>query len=101
MTIALDDIVLVVAAGLAEPRHIADCNFGDVLDVDRNAVALRQHDIVDVGDFVTLRQIVSAAGVHQTDAADIHRLLAEVDSAAADVDVALPSAVITCGNVTL
>ena len=33
-----DDVVLVVAAGLAEPRHIADRDLGDVLDQDRHAV---------------------------------------------------------------
>ena len=37
-----DHVVLVVAAGLAEPRHIADRDLGDVLDEDRHAVLLKQ-----------------------------------------------------------
>ena len=37
-----DDIVLVVAAGLAEARHVADGNLGDVFDKDRHAVRLAE-----------------------------------------------------------
>ena len=53
-----DDIVFVVAAGLAEPGHVADIDLRDVLDLYRHAVRLRQHDVLDVLDPVTLRQIV-------------------------------------------
>ena len=35
-----DHVVLVVAAGLAEPRHIADIDLGDVLHLHRHAVRL-------------------------------------------------------------
>ena len=35
-------VILVVAAGLAEPRHIADGDLGDILHEYRHAVELRQ-----------------------------------------------------------
>ena len=82
-----DHIVFVVAAGLAEPRHVADIDLGDVLDRHRHAVRLRQHDFLDVADPVTLGQIGIAAVVQQTDAADVDRLLAEIDGAAAHIDI--------------
>ena len=74
-----DNVVLVVAAGFAEPRDIADIDLRDVLDLDRHAVRLRKHNILDVVDLVALGQIVGAAAVHKADAADVDRLLAEID----------------------
>ena len=82
-----DDIVLVVAAGLAEARHVADGNFGDVFHKDRHAVRLPKRHVLDIRDFVALRDIRGAAGVHQADAANIHRLLAHIDGASADIDI--------------
>ena len=81
------DVTVVILAGDAEPRHVADRNFGDVLDLNRHAVDLSEHDVLDVVDAPALRQIGVAAGVHQADAADVHRLLADGDLAAADIDV--------------
>ncbi len=83
----VDHVVVMIAAGLAEPRHVADRDFGDVFDEDRHAVRLAERDILDVLDIVALRQIRGAAGIHEADAADIHRLLAEIDGAAADIDI--------------
>ena len=80
-------VVFVVLAGDAEPRHVADRNLGDILDLYRHAVDLSQHDILDVADPPTLGQIGVAAAIHQADAADVDRLLADSDLAAADIDV--------------
>ena len=82
-----DDIVLFVAAGFAEPRHVADPDIGHVPDFHRHAVGLRQDDIFDVFDVVALGQVLVAAAVEEADAADIDGLLAEIDRAAADIDV--------------
>ena len=82
-----DDVVLVIAAGLAEARHVADGHLGDVFHKDRHAVRLRKRDVLDVRDLVALGDIRGAAGVHQTDAANVHRLLAHVDGASADIDI--------------
>ncbi len=81
------DVVIVVAPGDAEPRHVTDVDFGDVPDLDRDAVHLAEDDIVDVVDLVALGQIVGAAVVDQPDAADVDRLLADRNLAAADVDI--------------
>ena len=78
-----------VDAGDAEPRHIADRNLGNVLDLNRNAVELAEHDVLDVVDVIALRQILIAAAVEQSDAADVHGLLADRDLAAADIDVGI------------
>ena len=82
-----DHVIIVVAAGLAEPRHIADRDLGDIFHEHRHAVRLGQQDVLDVLDLVALGQIGGAAAVHQPDAADIHGLLAEIDGAAADIDI--------------
>ncbi len=84
-----DDVVFEVAPGLAEPRHVADIDLRDVLDRHRHAVGLRQDDVLDVADLVALRQVVGAAAVDEADAADIDRLLAETDGAAADIEVGI------------
>ena len=76
-----------IAPGLAEPRHDAHRNLGDILDEDRQPARRRQHDVLDVADLVALGQIRLAAGIHQADAAHVHGLLADVDGAAADIDV--------------
>ena len=66
---------------------MADRHLGDVLYKDRHAVCLRKQDVFDVRDLVTLGQVGGAAAVHETDAADVHRLLAHVDRAAAHIDI--------------
>ena len=52
-----DHVVFVVAAGLAEPRHVADVDLRHVLDLDGHAVELRQRNVLDVVDLVALRQV--------------------------------------------
>ena len=72
-----DDVGPVVAAGDAEPGRVADLDLGDVGHQHRHAALLGQHDIADV--------------VHRgddADAADIDRLLADRDGAAADIGIA-------------
>src|SRR5208282_5668515 len=81
------DVVVVVASGNAEARHIADGDLAEIPDLDRHAIDLRQDDFFDVLDLVALDQIVVAAVVDQADAANIDRLLADGDFAAADVDI--------------
>ncbi len=82
-----DDIVLVVAAGFAEPRRVADDDGGDILDEYRHAVELAERNVLDVLDLVALGQIGGAAGIDQADAANVHGLLPHIDGAAADIDV--------------
>src|ERR1700683_2099614 len=81
------DIVLVVAAGYAQPRDVPDLDISDILHLDRDPVYLCEHDILDVVDPIPLGQIFVAAVVYQADATDIDRLLAHRDLATADVDV--------------
>jgi hypothetical protein len=66
-----DHVVLLVAAGLPEPRHITDIDVGDVLDLDRHTIRLREDNALDVFDVVTLCQVLVAAAVQKTDPADI------------------------------
>ena len=81
------DIVVVIPARDSKPRHVTDGNPRDVLDLDRQPVRLGQDDVLDVLDLVALGDIVGAAAIDQSDAADIDRLLADRDLAAADIDV--------------
>ena len=81
------DIVVVIAAGDAEARHEADVHRGDILDLHRDAIGLRERDVLDILGFITLGQIVAAAIVDQTDAANVHGLLSDLDFTAANVDV--------------
>src|SRR5215469_5029117 len=87
-----------IPAGDSKPRHIAHCDLGDVLHLYRNAVRLREHDILDVVDVPALSQIAAAAAVEQTDAADIHRLLADGDLATADIDIGVAECADDLGN---
>ena len=82
-----DDVVFAVAAGLAEPGDMADIDFGDVLDLDGQAVRLRQHDVADVADMIALGQIVGATAVQKADTADVDRLLPEIDGPTAHIGV--------------
>ena len=75
---ALDDVVVVVVAGDAKPRLVADAHRGDVADQHRRALVGRQHGVADVVERVDL-----------ADAAYHRRLRADVDRLAADVDVAV------------
>ena len=52
-----NDIILVIATGLAEPRHVANRDLGNVFHEYWHAVGLTERDILDVLDLVTLRQI--------------------------------------------
>ena len=73
---ALDDVVVVVVAGDAQPRLVADRDGRHVGDQHRRAVAHRQHGVADVGH-----------GADLADAADHRRLRAEIDRVGADIDV--------------
>src|SRR5208283_2471003 len=79
--------VVVIATGDAEARHKADGHFGDVLDGDRNAIDLGQDNVFYVLDPITFQNVVIAAVVEKTNAADVHRLLADLDLAPAHIDV--------------
>ena len=83
----LDHVIFTITTGLAEARYVTHRNLGDVFDEDRHAVLLQQHDVLDVLELIALGHIVGAAVIHQADAADVHRLLAEIDGAPADIDV--------------
>src|SRR6267378_2671858 len=75
---ALHDVVVLIEAGDAEPRLLADSHRGDILDQHGIAAALRHHgagEIVDRAD--------------QADAAHDSGLRADVDGIAADIDVGI------------
>src|SRR5215468_9816253 len=82
-----DCIVVAVAASFAEPRHITDIDAGDVLDLDRHAVDLAAHDVLNVLDAAAKDEVCIAAGVDQPHAADIHRLLADIEGPGPDIDI--------------
>src|SRR4029077_19567287 len=73
---ALDNIVIVVFAGDAKSRLLADGDGGDVLDQHRGAVVRGDHGVGQVVD-----------RTDQTDAAHDRRLRADVEGVAADIDV--------------
>ena len=73
---ALHDVVVLVEAGDAEPRLLADGDRGDVLDQHRIAAGLRHHGVVEVFD-----------RADQADAAHHGGLRADIDGVAADIDV--------------
>ena len=73
----------------SQARHITDGNVRDILDLDRKTARLGQDDVLDILDLVALGDVVGAAAVDQSDAADIDRLLADRDLAAADIDVGI------------
>src|SRR3984885_8232833 len=81
------DVVIVISAPNAEPRPKTDGDAGDVLDLDRQAVHLGQDDVLDVLDLVALGDVVGAAAIDESDAADIDRLLPDRDLTTADIDV--------------
>ena len=75
---ALDDIVVCVLAGDAEPRFVTDLHRGHVPHQDRVPPALRQHRVAQL-----LRR------ADEPDAAHHRRLRANIDGVAADIDVAV------------
>ena len=75
---ALHDVVVLVEAGDAEPRLLADGDGGDVLDQHRIAAALRDHGVGEVVD-----------RADQADAAHHGGLRADIDGIAADIDVGI------------
>ena len=82
-----DDVVFLVAAGLAKARHVADRNLGHVADKHRYTVGLPKQDGLDVLHPVALRQIGGASAVHETDAPNVDRLLTDIDGPPADIDI--------------
>src|SRR5262249_52487870 len=79
--------------GLAQPWNIADRHIGHVLHQYRHAVRLRKQNILDVADFVSLREVRGTAAVHETDATYIDGLLADIDGAPADIDVGVANGI--------
>ena len=73
---ALHDVVVLIEAGDAEPRFLADGHGGDVLDQHRVAAALRHHGVGEIVD-----------RADQADAAHHGGLRADIDGIAADIDV--------------
>ena len=73
---ALDDVVVVVLPGDAQPRQVAHCHRRDVAHQHRRAAVLRHHRVGDV-----------VHRVDQADAAHDRRLGAEIHRLAADIDV--------------
>ena len=71
-----DHIVAPVSACASQARHVPNLNLRDVFDQDRHAIVLAEHHIADV---VNVAQ--------QADAANVDRLLADVDRAPTDIDV--------------
>src|ERR1700741_1909720 len=82
-----DRVVFLVVAPYTQSRHVANRHLGDVFHHERHAVALAQHDVLDVVEAITARQVVLAAVVYQPDPADVDRLLTNADLAPAHVDV--------------
>jgi hypothetical protein len=82
-----DHVILMIAARDAESRHEPDVYSRNVLDQHGNAVELPEHDVLNVIDVIALREIIVPAVVDQSHAADVHRLLADGDLAAAHIDV--------------
>ncbi len=80
-------VVVGVASRLAKPLLIADVNLGDVLHLDGDVVHLRENDAFDVLDADSLGDFRVAAAVDEAHAADVDRLLADIDGAGADVEV--------------
>jgi hypothetical protein len=81
------NIVLVIAARDTQPRHVADGDLGDVLDLHRDAVELGKDNILDVVDLPTVGQIGLATIIEKPDTADVHGLLTDGDLASPNVDI--------------
>ena len=82
-----DDVVVIVPARLAEPRHVADAHLRHVLDLNRHAVELAKRNVLEVADLAPEDQVRVAAIVDQADAPNCHRLLADVDGARANIHI--------------
>src|SRR5262249_4343045 len=74
-------VIRAIAASDTEPRHEAHRYLGDVLHLHRDAVDLSEYDVLDVVDLPTQGQIRLATAVEQSNAANIHGLLADRDLA--------------------
>src|ERR1700681_3928799 len=75
---ALHDVVVLIEAGDAEPRLLANGHGRNVLDKNRIAAALRHHGVGEVVD-----------RADQADAAHHGGLRSDVDGVAADIDVGI------------
>src|SRR5208283_4566946 len=81
------DVVIVIPSRDAQPGHIANIDLGDVTNRHRHAVGLRKDDVFYVYGARSPGKVVVPAIVDETDAANIDRLLPDLDLAAADVDI--------------
>src|SRR5271155_767307 len=81
------NVAVMILAGNAEPRHVTDRYFGDILHLDRHAIDLGKHHVLDVTYAPALSQVLVTTTIHQSDAANVHRLLADRDLATANIDV--------------
>jgi len=80
-------VVVAITASYAEPGHEAHGYGRDILDSDWNGVDLGHDDIFNVLDPVAFQNIVVASVIEQTDASNVHGLLANLDLAPTHVDV--------------
>ena len=72
---------------LADMENLRKRTTREVADARAYGISGFARDVLDIADPVALRQIIGAAVVHETDAPDVDRLLTEIDSAAADIDI--------------
>src|ERR1700730_14830202 len=82
-------IVLFVTTSLTESWDTADINLRNILHLHGNTFRLPKHGVLDVFDLPPIDQAGVAAVVKQTDAADVHRLLADIDRAPAHIVVGI------------
>src|SRR5271165_1001272 len=84
-----NSVIVSIPARLAKPRHVANIDPCNILDLHWHVIELAERDILDVFDVAAVGQIGSAAGIDETDAPDVHRLLADVDGSRADIDIGI------------
>src|SRR5262249_61511161 len=72
---------------LTEAGRVADRHLGNVLHEYRHTVRLKKRNVLDILDLESLRQIGGAAAVDEADPANIDGLLADIDRAAAHIDI--------------
>ena len=80
-------VVIVIAAGFAEPGHVAHIDLRHILDLYGHAVELAECNILNVFDTAAEDEIGVAAVVDQANAADVYRLLADIEGARPYIDV--------------
>src|SRR5262249_24964918 len=75
--------------GFSEPRQVPNIDLRYMLDLNGNTIRLRQYDIFDVVDLVTLRQVLSASAVQEANPTDVHGLLTEINSTSPHIRIGI------------